>query len=245
MRVLAIEPGLPGDIRQAVSEQAKRILAAPRGRPFFVEFAGMPRAGKSSTITHTVECLQTLGFRIYAPAEGASQAPEYIKRKDLVAYNLWTTCYALTVILEGLHVRNPDLYDVVVLDRGLFDALCWIEYLEDGGKIDEGERKRIADFLRIDNWNGMIDLVFVFTCDAETAKKRNEKYQLIPRLGIVTNEDELRKLHDGYMSNGECYEEDFKQVVQVDTSGNPEVKNVCYSVLREILTGIEANRGEG
>ncbi len=114
--------------RRAV--QMRQLLDDPR--PFFVEFAGTPKAGKSTCIDIVSHFFRRTGFHVLAPAEGASKRTPFYLKKDWIAFNTWSACYALQHVLEGAHSGEP--YNIVMLDRGLFDALAWFEFLRMTGK---------------------------------------------------------------------------------------------------------------
>ena len=86
------------------------------GRPYFFEFSGTPKSGKSTCIDSVSHFFRRLGFRVLAPTEGASRrTPRYL-RDNLFRFNIWSASYALTHILEGL--SSPEKYHIAILDRG-------------------------------------------------------------------------------------------------------------------------------
>ena len=95
--------------------------------PFFVEFAGTPKSGKSSCIEIVRHFFRRVGFRILAPTEGASRRTPYYLKNNLPAFNTWSASYALTHVLEGKYDAE-DRYQIALLDRGLFDALACLNY---------------------------------------------------------------------------------------------------------------------
>src|SRR5438445_9618618 len=111
-------------VGEALAERAAACLddlhqRDPARRPLFIEFAGTPKSGKSSCIDSVVHFFRRMNYVVLAPSEGASRRTPYYLRNDLIAFNTWSASYALTQIMEGLY--HSDRYDVVVLDRGLFD----------------------------------------------------------------------------------------------------------------------------
>ena len=165
--------------RKKLRKRAKRVLAELREvgsqRPVFIEFAGTPKSGKSTCIEIVRHFFHRLEYKVLTPAEGASQrTPYYFKAKnDLIAFNTWSASYALMHVLEGLH--GPDQYDLAILDRGLFDALAWFEFLADTKQTSEDVRNRVQDFLLIDDWRDKIDAVLLFKTDADTSLNRENR----------------------------------------------------------------------
>ncbi len=102
-------------------------------RPLIVEFSGLPKAGKTRTISILELFLKRNGFKVDVFIERASIAP--IRTKGHLNFNTWVSCASLQGMLEAL--SKPEL-DVFILDRGVFDALVWTHWLAQTGKNNEG-----------------------------------------------------------------------------------------------------------
>src|SRR5207249_2651594 len=98
-------------------------------KPVVIEFAGSPKAGKSSTIAQLYTFLKRCGFKVKIVVERASVCP--IRDKKHATFNIWTACTTLAQILES--TQDPpqeDDPDILILDRGLFDAICWLMMMD-------------------------------------------------------------------------------------------------------------------
>src|SRR3989344_3657761 len=114
-------------------EKAHRILAYLKKdvrhdhsflpRPFFVEFLGSPSAGKTTAITEMDKFLRRMGFRVLRPQEGA-EVIRHIPRTTPL-YNIRTGLYALSLLIDESYGH---LYDIIIFDRCVFDAYCWMMY---------------------------------------------------------------------------------------------------------------------
>ena len=155
------------DSLQQAKETLKVVSQGEQRRPLFVEFSGTPKSGKSNRIDIVTHFFRRAGYKILAPSEGASKRTPYYLKEDWVAFNTWSASYALMHVLEGLH--SSDKYDFAILDRGSFDALAWFELLKIRGEITEEKRDQVHNFLYIDNWRSLIDLVLLFSTDPETS----------------------------------------------------------------------------
>src|SRR5579862_7896302 len=106
------------------AEQIKTLLEGARApRPLIIEFSGLPKSGKTSTISILQLFLKRNGIKAEVYTERASLSP--IKKKMHLDFNVWVSCASLEGMLEALH---KDI-DVFILDRGIFDALVWNEWL--------------------------------------------------------------------------------------------------------------------
>lgn len=201
-------------------ERATEVLGGFNGqhpqRPLFVEFSGSPKSGKSTCIDIIAHFLRRTGFSVLAPTEGASKRTPYYLKSDWMAFNTWSACYALTHVLEGLY--HSDKYHLAILDRGLFDALAWFEFLTDEGTITTEDRDKVHQFLLIEKWRSVIDCVFLFTANPDTSMDRENKDKLISDLGSAMNPDVLGRLNNAYESTREKYANTFPMLVFIDTS---------------------------
>ena len=140
-----------------LAAEAEKPLGAwnesPNSKQFVIEFAGTPKSGKSTCIDIVDHFFRRLGYDILAPSEGASKRTPRRLKEDLVAYNAWSATYALTQILESRY--GADMYQLVLMDRGLFDALAWFEMLPTSSdpSLTGDDRTAIHNFLLVPNWS--------------------------------------------------------------------------------------------
>ena len=214
-----------------------------RSRPVFVEFAGTPKSGKSTCIDIVSHFFRRLGYKILAPTEGASKRTPYYLKNDLVAYNAWSATYALAHILEGYY--GSDDYQLVIMDRGLFDALAWFELLADQGKVNKEECSTIQDFLLVDHWRKFIDIVFSFHTDPDTSLERETKDKLIDEPGQAMNPTFLGELNGAYQTITDKYSTQFHTLHVLNTSGDQKTTpqataiNVAEKIIDYIRSGVE------
>lgn len=204
-------------------------------RPLFVEFAGTPNSGKSTCIDTINHLFRRLGYNVLAPTEGASKRTPYYLKEDLVSFNTWSATYALTHILEGFY--GADKYHLVIMDRGLFDALAWFELLKQNGNITEQDCSAIQDFLLIDHWRKLVDIVFLFRTDPDTSLARENQHKLIEEPGQTMNSGFLQDLNAAYDTTRKNHAGVFTKVQVIKTSGNPEItkQSTAFTVAESIL----------
>jgi len=221
-------------------EQVKELISS-FATSWFVEFAGMPRSGKSGCIKIVEHFLDRNGFAVLAPSEGAIRLPDFIKDSgDLLAYNVWTATYAIREILEG-RFRRPNKYDFVILDRGLFDAMAWFHLLENKKKLEEDERKFMTEFMRVSHWSALIKQVFLLFCSPEKSIQREFKDKLTTKHGATTNETFLKELCVVYKEVKNCYSEDFRKIIEIDTDSLDQ-KQVAFLIVKNIFDDVESEK---
>lgn len=144
-------------------EKAKKILEYLKSdlrydeqflpRPFFLEFTGSPSSGKTTTITELDKFLRRHGFRVLRPQEGA-EVIRHIPRTTPL-YNIRTGLYALNKLIDESYGH---LYDVIIFDRCVFDAYCWMMYWEEKNKLTKEEKELAQSFFLSRFWMEKIDI---------------------------------------------------------------------------------------
>ena len=147
-------------ILQTRAENAAIQFSEKARKPLVIEFAGVPKAGKTTTLSHVQAFLKRCGFRTDVVIERASVCP--VRDKKHANFNVWTACTTLAQVLEK--TQNPPRGDdpqILFLDRGIFDSICWMTMMERISRIRPKERQIIQNFLMIDDWRKRISAVFV------------------------------------------------------------------------------------
>jgi predicted NUDIX family phosphoesterase/thymidylate kinase len=190
-------------------------------RPMIIEFSGAPKAGKTRSISVLELFLKRNGIKTEVFTERASISP--IKQKGHLNFNVWVSCASLQGMLEALY---QDL-DVFILDRGIFDALVWNEWLETTGKITPQEATDVADFFAMERWIDLVDVVFILTCDPQTSIEREYADQLTTKRGTIMSEDTLRQFKDAVDKTYNQFGSRFKNIVRIDTTSTKTKEGVA------------------
>jgi predicted NUDIX family phosphoesterase/thymidylate kinase len=197
-------------------------------RPLIIEFSGAPKAGKTRSISVLELFLKRNGVKVEVFTERASVAP--IKSKGHLNFNVWVSCASLQGMLEALY---RDL-DVFILDRGVFDALVWNEWLEMTGKITGEEARQVAQFFTMNRWTELIDIVFVLTCDPKVSIEREYADQLTTKRGTIMAEETLRQFLQATDKTIKEHGKTFKKIVPIDT-GNTKTRQGVARIADEAL----------
>jgi len=190
-------------------------------KPVVFEFAGVPKAGKTSTLGALQAFLKRCGFRVEVVVERASVCP--IRDKKHANFNVWTACTTLAQILEKTqNPPRPDDPHVLILDRGLFDAICWLSLMEHLERIRPEERRIVEDFIKIGDWRKRISAVFVMKVQPNDAMTREQG--LLPvesGKGSIMNVEVLQQMLDTIEATVAKLKGDFR-IFEIDTSGDSE-----------------------
>jgi predicted NUDIX family phosphoesterase len=215
-------------------------------KPFVIEFAGVPKAGKTSTINQISAFFKRCGFRVEIVIERASVCP--IRDKKHSNFNVWTACTTLAHLLEKTQdPPKPDDPQILILDRGIFDSLCWLAMMEQLSRIRKVDREKIENFLLIDDWRNRISGVVVMTSSPEDSLKRESGHLPVPRaIGSIMNPEVLEKMRSTTNDVAKKHENNFR-IFRIDTSTkifNNNPQKTCEEIADKMLIWIEEHLRE-
>ena len=205
-------------LQQRAEAAAERFSTARK--PVVIEFAGVPKAGKTTTLGQVHAFLKRCGFRVEVVVEHASICP--IRDKKHANFNVWTACTTLSQILEKTQIPSrPGDPDVLILDRGLFDAVNWFAVMERLARIRKAEREQIESFLLMDDWRKRITGVIVMTASPADSMERERGYLPVDgTAGSIMNDDVLRTMLDTTRETAARLRKKHFRIFEVDTSRN-------------------------
>jgi predicted NUDIX family phosphoesterase len=214
------------------AEALKALLEQrPAKRPLIIEFSGSPKAGKTRAISGVELFLKRNGIKVEVYTERASISP--IKSKGHLNFNVWVSCASLQGMLEALY---KDI-DVFILDRGIFDALVWNEWLHMTGKVTASEARQVEQFFEMKRWVDLIDLVFVVRCDPKVSIEREYADQLTSKRGTIMAENTLQQFLQAIDRTVQNNGSKFKKIVPIDTT-NMKTRESVAKVADEALRAL-------
>ena len=110
-------------------------------KPLVIEFTGSPNSGKTSCIHSIKSSLEEMGFKVDVKQEDAELVPKCVPKKTWVR-NMWIAAGQIQSLIEAMFFDG----DVVLLDRGYYDALFWANFLYKEGICYQDEAKMLTDF---------------------------------------------------------------------------------------------------
>lgn len=231
-------------MKSALQQRAEAAAARFDGarKPVVIEFAGVPKAGKTTTLNQVRTFLKRCGMRIDVVAERASVCP--IRDKKNFNFNVWTACTTLSRILESTQIPpRPDDPDVLILDRGLFDAVNWLAVMERIARIRPSERAVIERFLLMNDWQQRVTGVIVMTASPRTSMAREQGCLPVDGAsGSIMNEDVLQQTLETTRETIDRLSPPFR-VVTIDTT-EAEPRETAERVAHTVLELIEEQLDE-
>lgn len=217
-------------LRDFLGSPSERYGRDSPPRPFVLEFTGSPSAGKTTIIKEVERFLRRRGFRVLCPQEGA-EVIRHVER-DTPLYNLRTGLYALANLID---LTQNHLYDFVILDRGLFDVFCWMEYWADKNLLDDKAKCDFQNFFLSKFWINRIDMAFFVVCEADAAMEREQKIAISPSHGSYTNPVTITKLYRFYSDAFVTLKVNYPRIHLLDTT-NLDKQQMITSVVELILS---------
>ena len=207
-------------------------------RPIVIEFSGSPKAGKTSCINSLELFLKRNGFSVKVIQERASVCP--VSDKQSPMFNIWTSCMSLAGLIGTLEDKTSTV-DVLILDRGIFDALCWFEWLSATGKMEDNQKFRTEQFLLMEELIKSIDIVFAFCVEPHISIEREYANLLTDKIGTIMNKSVLEEYLCAIRRTIENKNIYFHSVFEIDTSNKvqdevgKEVTTKTLETLKDLL----------
>ena len=202
-------------------------------KPLIVEFAGLPKSGKTTLIDSLALFLRRNNISVKVITERASVCP--IKQKTNMNFNVWTGCSSLLQMLEQLENNN---LNVIILDRGIYDSIIWLHVLKELDRVDNADLTIISKFFLIDAWFQKIDMVIHMKTTVEKAIEREYQNLLTDIPGTIMTSDILNK----YLSASELLSDELESKIKmyydVDTT-NQTISECIEDITVEILNKLK------
>lgn len=226
------------ELERRGNEIVRQVREKPDITCVAIEFAGSPKAGKSTNIDTVTHFFKRLGLKVWAPTEGASKRTPYHLKHDWVYYNAWALNYAISELIIGYHY--VDKHHLVILDRGPFDSLAWMTLLKEKGDLTADEYDRIERFALHPKWADLIDRLYLFTCSPDKSMERELSLKLIKSEGSALNPDILGGLLKEYQALQNRLEAQYSgKIKKIETTENSTPKLSAYQVAEDVLSIFE------
>lgn len=228
---------------EALEKDARRTLKLLTSdhHPVVIEFAGSPKAGKSTTIDILNHFYKRVGYKVWAPTEGASKRTPYHLKRDLVAFNTWTLNYAVSELLLAYY--NVDHHHIVILDRGPFDSLAWMRLLHARGDLDKEELDVVNKYALHPRWSKLISRLYLFECEPDISLEREHQFKLTRKPGTAMNPEMLADLLVQYDRLRSDSEVDPNVLQTVKTSHETTPLDTSYELALDILKLLRTSAG--
>ncbi len=178
-----------------------------------IEFAGTPKSGKSTSIEGIRHFFSRHGFRVHVLTERAGLYP--IPMKGHLFFNTWCASSMLAELLANVETET----DIIIVDRGLLDALVWLILQENRGEVTAAEARTIEAFLLLERWRSLIDLAVIMSVSAQEAIDRENNQRITHKDGTIMNPEVLAAITQSVDLALARYTRKFSNAFKQETTG--------------------------
>lgn len=131
--------------------------------------------------------------------------------------------------------------DVLILDRGIFDALCWFQWLVCNKKMEKEQKEITENFLLMEELVKCIDIVFAFCVLPNISIEREYATLLTDKLGSIMNQKVLGEYLEAIEDTITNKRSFFHRVFKIETSYKnqdevgKEVTTITLETLKDLL----------
>lgn len=129
------------------------------------------------------------------------------------------------------------------MDRGLFDVLVWVEWLQSTGRMLPSEAKAFVEFFTLGAFSSMIDLVMYFEVDSGTALRREALVTMRTKPGRIMNPETIAQYNTAANSAKDKYEDRFNKITLINST-SLNVEETIMKTLDEVTAMIESTMSE-
>lgn len=202
----------------AIKYEIKAIGNCIEKRPYVIEFTGTPRTGKTTIINNLFDFFKKAGFKVKLIEEFTTSTfykenvKENLLKKSKKTINFEIPKY----VHEQLNESLKDNFDVIIIDRSLFDRCIWIDRLKEKNGITEIE---VFEYLEkyIPIINSKINDIIALKCSSETCLKRDYEANLSLEKRNFLNVESIEEYNKSLENTKEIFEKNSIKVQCFET----------------------------
>jgi predicted NUDIX family phosphoesterase len=203
------------ELQQLAAHVLKLKKDHTQRRTIVIEFGGSPKSGKTSCINSLELFLKRNGFSVDVIHERAGVCQVADKHSPM--FNLWTSCMSISGMIDTLEKKEITC-DVLILDRGIFDACCWFNWLAEKKFMEKEQKEIVERFLLMKEFVDRIDIVFAFFAKPEISINREYTHLLTDKLGSIMNEKVLSEYYHQIENVIKEKKNYFHNIIPIETS---------------------------
>ena len=192
----------------------KNIRRSSPGKPVFIEIDGNPNTGKTTIIETIRYVLQNYGLKVYVLPEFAHY---HYEGRETLMYNVRQGINAMENIVENLENKT---YDIFLIDRGLFDVYCWVNWRNQ--YTDEDLSSEIVEVIKkffiCSYFVSYIDIAIFLLCEGKEGIKRDRASKFLNGYDRNKKKKFLSELNISYIQSCNELQKLDNPIVVIDTT---------------------------
>lgn len=215
----------------------KSVLS--KKKPYVIEFTGTPRTGKTSLINNLKDFFKKKGFSVCIIEEFTTslkyktQIYPILKNKSKNVVNTEIPKYVLKDLNDAINSK----YDVIIVDRSLFDRLIWVDRLFlKKGMSDEEYNEYKSTYIPL--IKEKINIIVSLYTDSLTCLKRDYHANLSLENRTFLNEDNVNEYNKSLLNMEKLSIKENINFKMFDTT-NKNQREISFEVIDSILSDMK------
>lgn len=206
-------------------------------KPALVELSGMPRLGKTVFCDSLIDLARQAGLKAKLASKATAASP--ISDRWSCEYTAWSL---VSLVKDYLEARELGV-DVLVADRGLFDACAWLRVKEARGGCTAGEAAALRGIVEGGVWRENLAAVIVFLGPHDLVLDRAAERRLYSGRSTVTTTQTLAALEQALLEESSAWNGNANIIhsVRVVKSPIPQALARALDVLLDALDSYGRN----
>ena len=211
----------------------------PLKQEVVIEFAGMPKSGKTTTLDIVAHYLRRNSLPVSEFHGGGRYAP--IDKRNIGDLNIYLACDAVKYLLSiGQGSCSPRIH---LMDRGVVDRTIFTVALNSLGRLSDQQRDSLMQLMSLPEISRKLDVAFAFVTSPQKSLEREAFNKLILRDGRVMNTPLLSALRSAtadYISSPHITD---VPLISIDTDRlDQDIRGTSLQVL-ESIAGVLRDAG--
>lgn len=212
----------------------KNVLS--KKKPYVIEFTGTPRTGKTSLINNLKDFFKKKGFRVCIIEEFTTslkyktQIYPTLKNKSKNVVNTEIPKYVLKDLDDAINSK----YDIIIVDRSLFDRLIWVDRLFLKKSMSDEEYNEYKSTY-IPLIKEKINIIVSLYTDSLTCLKRDYHANLSLENRTFLNEDNVNEYNKSLLNMEKLSIKENINFKMFDTT-NKNQREISFEFIDSILS---------
>lgn len=201
--------------------------------PLIIELAGLPYTAKTTFVDALSKLFVNTGFSSVTLKERASDCP--LGDRWSAEFTIWGIT---TFISQYLEFRDSGK-QIIIADRGLFDALVWLDVKYQKHRCDRLILEQMTALVKTPLWFDHIHLILVFMAPTQAVLNRSTERTLTQRESLVTTEDNIDLLRRSYENQVNIWSKS-NLLVQMIEADNMQLRETLARATELVVYSLEA-----
>lgn len=200
--------------------------------PLVIELSGMPKVGKTACVDALVDLFRRSGCRVATSPDASADFP--VADRWSIDFSAWAITAFIKRFLELKQCRQQ----IVVADRGLFDAIAWLRLKTELGKCDQNTLANLRGFAHTRLWWSHQCLVLVFYSAVDEVLRRGAQRRLYEGESLVTTKSNLAALRRALEDETELCNRQ-RRLVRPLYAGRKSMKHVLHEAAEKVVSSLD------